>query len=206
MNAEEVVRLCEALLLKEKEGPLMPLRKNMKNDGERRLGLRLTCKLLSANMVNREAFCVFLRIWRTLECVDVEVINGNIFSFTFKNDRDRQHVLNGGPWSFDKALLVLEAPVGKGDIQGMQFNRVVFWIQIHNIPLLCMTSEIGQFLSGMIGEVKEIDIGKTGKCVGKYIRVRVVINVDVPLRRILRVDIMQDGKEIVMMLMYERLP
>ncbi|KAK0592991.1 hypothetical protein LWI29_028727 [Acer saccharum] len=42
MNAEEVTRLCEALLLKEKEGPLMSLRENMKNDGERRLGLRLT--------------------------------------------------------------------------------------------------------------------------------------------------------------------
>ena len=40
-------------------------------------------------------------------------------------------------------------------------------------------------LGSMIGVVKEIDDGGTGDCAGKYIRVRVVVNVDQPLRRIL---------------------
>ncbi|KAK3218780.1 hypothetical protein Dsin_012750 [Dipteronia sinensis] len=57
----------------------------------------------------------------------------------------------------------------------------------------------------MIGEVKEIDTGKSGDCVGKYIRVRVVVRVDKPLRRILRLDVVCDGKESVMLLWYERL-
>ncbi|KAK3193191.1 hypothetical protein Dsin_024501 [Dipteronia sinensis] len=127
MNAEEVARLCEALTLKEKDGPLMALGASMKEDGEKRLGLRMSGKLLSAKLVNREAFFgVFPRIWRTLEEVDTEVIDGNIFSFTFRNERDRQQVLNGGLWSFDKVLLVLEVPVRKGEIQGMQFNKAAF--------------------------------------------------------------------------------
>jgi hypothetical protein len=138
--------------------------------------------------------------------VETEVIAGNIFSFTFNNDNDRRQVIQGGPWSFDKALLVLEEPTGKGDIQQMNFNKATFWVQIHRVPLLCMTADIVRFLGEMIGEVKDVDGGKTGDCVGKYVRVRVVINVNTPLRRILRVDVMGDGSESMMLLRYERLP
>ncbi|TXG65324.1 hypothetical protein EZV62_006599 [Acer yangbiense] len=100
-------------------------------------------------------------------------IEGNTFSFTFKDDKDQNQVLQCGPWSFDKLLIVLEEPVGK---------------------------EIGRFLGSLIGYVKEVDDGGSGDCAGKYIRVRVVINVDQPLRCILRVDVLRDGKESTMML------
>ncbi|KAK2647951.1 hypothetical protein Ddye_015440 [Dipteronia dyeriana] len=56
----------------------------------------------------------------------------------------------------------------------------------------------------MIGEVKES--GGSRDCAGKYIRVRVVVNVDQPLCRILRVDVLGDSKESTMLLRYERLP
>ncbi|KAK3219716.1 hypothetical protein Dsin_013686 [Dipteronia sinensis] len=69
-----------------------------------------------------------------------------------------------------------------------------------------MTTEIARFLGNMIEEVQEVDEGKYGDCVGKYICVRVVINVDEPLRRILRVDVMRDGKQTTTLLQYERLP
>ncbi|KAK3225039.1 hypothetical protein Dsin_004901 [Dipteronia sinensis] len=69
-----------------------------------------------------------------------------------------------------------------------------------------MTSEIGRFLGGMIGEVKEVDDGGSGDCVGKYIRVRVVIDVTQPLRHILRVDVLNDDKESTIQLRYEKLP
>ncbi|TXG60337.1 hypothetical protein EZV62_014910 [Acer yangbiense] len=122
-----------------------------------------------------------------MEEFEIEVITGNTFSFTFQNANDRWLVLHGGLWSFDKAILVLEESMGKGDIKGMCFNKVAFWIQIHNVPLICMTAEIGRFLGEMVDEVKEVDTRKSGDCVGKFIRVRVVVQVDKPLRHILRV-------------------
>ncbi|KAK3182824.1 hypothetical protein Dsin_030110 [Dipteronia sinensis] len=57
----------------------------------------------------------------------------------------------------------------------------------------------------MIGDVLEIDDELSGDCVRKYICVRVVINVDEPLQRILWVDVMRDGNETIMLLRYERL-
>ncbi|TXG70544.1 hypothetical protein EZV62_005479 [Acer yangbiense] len=195
MDAQEIAKLCENLSLKDKVGPLMPLQTGLKDDGEKRLALLLASRIKSNKLVNREAFINLIpRIWRLRYGVDIEVIEGNTFSFTFKDETNRYQVLQGGPWSFDKALPVLEEPTGKGDIREMRFNQVAFWIQIHNVPLLCMTTEIGRFLGSMIGVVKEIN-DMTGDYAGKYIRVRVVVNVDQPLHRILRVDVLRDGKE-----------
>ena len=127
MSADKVARLCKALSLKEKEGPLMPLQVDLKTDGVKRMGFRLIGKLISNKLVNRDAFTsLFPRIWRTMEDFEIEVLSGNTFSFTFKSANDRWQVLQGGPWSFDKALLVLEEPTGNGDIQGMKFNRTAF--------------------------------------------------------------------------------
>ncbi|KAK2634999.1 hypothetical protein Ddye_029791 [Dipteronia dyeriana] len=155
MNADEVVDLYEALSLKEKEEMLVLLQAALRDDGEKRLTLRLVGKVTTNKIVNREAF--------------VE-------------------------------------PQGICDIQVMDFTKATFWVQIHNVPLLCMAKKIGIFLGSINGEVREIDSDPSGECVGKFIKVQVLINVTQPLRRILRVDIMNDGKESTMLLRYERLP
>ncbi|TXG57376.1 hypothetical protein EZV62_018689 [Acer yangbiense] len=122
------------------------------------------------------------------------------------NQKDRRRVLIGEPWSFDNFLIVLAKPNGKGDILNIPFNKTAFWVQIHNVPLLCMTKQIGSFLGSLIGDVEEIDEGVSGDYDGKFLRVRVIINVDQPLRRILQVDVLGDREESVMLLRYEWLP
>jgi hypothetical protein len=47
---------------------------------------------------------------------------------------------NGGPWHFDRALLVIQEPRGLGDVRLMSFDKATFWVQIHNAPMLCMTT------------------------------------------------------------------
>ncbi|TXG48439.1 hypothetical protein EZV62_027733 [Acer yangbiense] len=136
-------------------------------------------------MVNWDVFMHLIpKIWKIRQGVDIEVVDGNMFSFTFRCVDDRRQVFHGGPWRFDKALLALAEPSGKGDIQEIAFTKVAFWIQIHNVLLLCTF----------------------GECVGKYIRIQVAIDLSKPLHRILKVDILRDGKEMTMLLRYEKLP
>ncbi|KAL5835513.1 hypothetical protein ACOSQ3_015071 [Xanthoceras sorbifolium] len=56
-----------------------------------------------------------------------------------------------------------------------------------------------------IGVVREIDT-VVGNCLGKYIRVRVVIDITKPLQHFLKVNMGGSGKAVVMLLRYELLP
>ncbi|KAL5763795.1 hypothetical protein ACOSQ2_016389 [Xanthoceras sorbifolium] len=72
----------------------------------------------------------------------------------------------------------------------MEFTKTAFWVQIHNVPLLYMTKDIGFFLGALIGDVVDLDVGASGDCYGKYIHVRVVVDITQPLKRFLKVKIM----------------
>ncbi|KAK2659499.1 hypothetical protein Ddye_006032, partial [Dipteronia dyeriana] len=175
------------------EGPVRKLDERLKSVAMDRMALCLVGKIISNRTINRAAFIrVIGKIWQVKKGVDVESVTGNIFTFHFNDQEDRNHVLSGGPWSFDDALIILEKPVGKGAIESLNFNHAEFWVQIHQIPQLCMTKEIGRFLNEMIGEVVEVDGGAVEDCVGKFIRVKIRINIEKPLRRCLQVDIKGD--------------
>ncbi|KAK3184761.1 hypothetical protein Dsin_032047 [Dipteronia sinensis] len=138
--------------------------------------------------------------------VEIEIVKNNFFLFHFKTGEDRCWVLAGGPWTFDGDLIMLEMPTGRGEIENMRFNLADFWVQIHCVPLLCMTKEIGQFLEDFVGNVLEVDMDASGDWVGKFLRIRILLDVEKPLRRWLRVDVMRDGVETPMILKYEQLP
>ncbi|KAL5862027.1 hypothetical protein ACOSQ4_003323 [Xanthoceras sorbifolium] len=50
----------------------------------------------------------------------------------------------------------------------MKFNEAEFWIQVHNIPIVCMNRETGSFIGKKIEALREIDLEATGDCLGKY--------------------------------------
>ncbi|TXG49183.1 hypothetical protein EZV62_025058 [Acer yangbiense] len=69
-----------------------------------------------------------------------------------------------------------------------------------------MTEEIGRFLGSIVGEVVEFDDGVSGTFMAKFLRVWVILETDKPLCRCLKVDVLGDGVESVMLVKYERLP
>ncbi|KAK3183028.1 hypothetical protein Dsin_030314 [Dipteronia sinensis] len=68
-----------------------------------------------------------------------------------------------------------------------------------------MSREVGKFLGKMIGEVREVDLENTRDEASMFLRVRVVIDIDVPLQRCLLVDLLGIGKVTTLLLRYERL-
>ncbi|TXG60692.1 hypothetical protein EZV62_015265 [Acer yangbiense] len=206
MDTNELALLCSALSVKERDGLVKTLDEGLINMGERRLSLCLVGRVFTSKLINREAFMnVIPSVWRISEGVEVEWIEVNTFAFHFKNFEDLKRVLSGGPWSFDRAMIIFEEPVGDGDIKNMKFNKLDIWVQIHNMPLLCMTEEIGIFLGKMIGDVHDVDLEAAKDVSGRFIRVRVVIDVLEPLLRSLRVDLLGNGKITTMLLRHERL-
>ncbi|KAK2656771.1 hypothetical protein Ddye_009823 [Dipteronia dyeriana] len=57
----------------------------------------------------------------------------------------------------------------------------------------------------LIGDFEDIDVGVTGECFRKYMRIKVAISVSRPLKRFLLMEL-KKGKETILLLRYERLP
>lgn len=62
---------------------------------------------------------------------------------------------------------MLEEPIGSGDISKLLFGGCSFWVQFHDLPMICMTKEAGWSLGNMLGRVENIDDRVAGDCL-KY--------------------------------------
>ncbi|KAK3219548.1 hypothetical protein Dsin_013518 [Dipteronia sinensis] len=113
MNFEELAMLCSALSIKEKERLAGTLDSNLKEKGERLMFLCLVGKVLTNKLVNKDALInVLTTIWRANEGVEIEVLEGNVFAFYFKNTEDMKYIQSRGPWTFDRAIIAFEEPSG----------------------------------------------------------------------------------------------
>lgn len=72
---------------------------------------------------------------------------------------------------------MLSEPTGISDIKSQSFTHASFWVQIHNIPIMCMDKEAIQKLGEKMVQVKEIDTDEAGECIGQFARVRISIDI-----------------------------
>ncbi|PON68355.1 hypothetical protein PanWU01x14_096750 [Parasponia andersonii] len=121
------------------------------------------------------------------EDLKLGLIGQNTFVFSFKHEIEKRRILEGEPWCFSKSLLVLkefddlESP-GQGD-----YRFVKFWVRMFNLPLHGMTEGIGRYLENRLGRCIEVEMDKNGHCWGHYLRVRVQVDVTMPLMRGMKV-------------------
>ncbi|KAK9105385.1 hypothetical protein Scep_022229 [Stephania cephalantha] len=119
---------------------------------------------------------------------------------------DQEIVLKGGPWSYDNQLIVLLKPEGIGDLEALDFTYSSIWIQIHRVPLAFMTHKVATYIGNKIGTIEEVDLGALGDCEGKFLQIKVKINLLEPLPIGLKVDLQGAGHKVSLVLQYERLP
>ena len=109
------------------------------------------------------------------------------------------------PWSFNKSLLVLGNFAGHEKSEEVNLQWCPFWVQIHGLPLGLMTTKIATVLGESIGDVEEVDADGEKMAWGKFLRVRVAINISKPLKRGTRITIEGKGSMLVVF-KYEKLP
>ncbi|TXG53199.1 hypothetical protein EZV62_022368 [Acer yangbiense] len=183
MSANEIASLCENLSIKDEDGAIHQISEEMGIVGVEDVDHCLVGKVLSGKKVNREAFkSVIEHLWSPFGNVEIEVVGENVFMFFFNNSEDRNRVWGRGPWHFDKCLLVLEKPTGTGEI-----------------------TKIAKWMAEQIGEVIEIPT-ESRDCWGKFLRIKVRIDISKPLKRWLRLSLDKSGNIVVVGLKYERFP
>lgn len=119
-------------------------------------------KLYYRPNVNFQAFLNTMKLaWKT-EHVSCTVLEPGFFSFSFKSEADKQKVLDSGPWSFSRNLLVLKQC--DPDVLEMcyDFTHCPFWVHLYGLPFGRVTTDIVKDIAAKIGEVIDVKLEAKG--------------------------------------------
>lgn len=114
-----------------------------------------------------------------------------------------EKILTTEPWSFDKHLVVLQRYDRETDLIDMKFNKVTFWVQVHDIPIQFRNKKVAARICSAIGTVNETRDDSEIEGNG-FIKTGVTIDISKPLSRG-RVITLENGKELWVSFKYERL-
>lgn len=143
-------------------------------------------------------------IWRPARGMTVKDLKPGLFLFQFYHIDDMEWVLNGGPWSFDNAMLVLsKINVGEDPLEVPLFS-LQFWIQLFGVPSGLMTEAAGKQLGNFFGSFIAYDPNNNTSIWRECMRIKISIDVRQPLKRKKKIC-KRNGVECIVQCKYERL-
>lgn len=136
--------------------------------------------------------------------INIKEIESGIFLFQFYYKEDMQWVLNGGPWAFDSAMLLVDVIPQGVDPLRVQLWFLNIWIQVHNLPNGFMTEAVGKQLGNFFGEFLLYDVKNNTSIWRECMRIKIKIDVRKSLKRKKRIT-RRNGSEFIVTCKYERL-
>jgi hypothetical protein len=135
------------------------------------------------------------RIWCPIKGLGCKELKENVFLFTFSQISGWKRATEDGPWWFDKELIVIEKFDPRKTTEDYLFNIVPIWVRIFGLPLGVMNRGMGERIGDIIGEAEEVDVGEDGNAVGKFLRVKIRMDITKPLMRGTVVDLEEERGE-----------
>jgi 14-3-3 protein epsilon len=143
-------------------------------------------------------------LWKPVKGVTIKEATQGKFLFHFAHPFDMEAVLNGGPWTFDNNMLLLEQVQIGMQIENIPLVHTTMWVQIHNLPMGLMKENVGMRLANYIGSFVEYDKNNGSSFWRQYMRVRVKLDVRKPLKRDTKV-MNKEGQWCTVNFKYEKL-
>ncbi|KAK5785224.1 hypothetical protein PVK06_039787 [Gossypium arboreum] len=112
--------------------------------------------------------------------------------FQFFHVVDMQRVLAGTPWFFNEHLIVLHELKQGEDPLVVPLLSSEFWVQVHDLPPGLMTNLLAKQFRNFLGQFLEYNTTILTMGINKFMRVRVRLDVSLPLKRRKKIQI---GKE-----------
>nr|POF25458.1 hypothetical protein CFP56_46295 [Quercus suber] len=145
---------------------------------------RLAGRFFTKRVLNVEAVGrTFKPLWKLKGEVKIRDLGDNILIFDFEEGLDMERVLDLEPWSYDKYMVAFERVSEIENVPLLEFNRVNFWVQIHNVPERSLTQATSESVGKTIGKVLEVADPEDDGASNEFLRVRVSIDISKPLPR-----------------------
>jgi hypothetical protein len=155
---------------------------------ERELEINLALCLVGRFLTNRPIRLQWMKVamggvWSPVRGVTIKQAETGIFVFQFHHHLDLKKVLKGGPWFYNKHMLILGSMAEASVPSQVPLYTVPFWVQVHNIPVGSMSEKNGKQIAASLGEFLEYDEKNNSNFWRKYMRIRVMLDVRKPLRQ-----------------------
>ena len=143
--------------------------------------------------------------WKLSSDLRIVDVGKNIFQFKFNSQYQMEWVEKNGPWNFDNNLLLMCRWKKGLFVTNISFTHSPFWVQVWGLPFKNMFEEVGRDLGNRLGKYIEIDKRSWLSEQAKFMRIRVDLPIDRPLRRGANI-VNLEGEKFWVTFMYERLP
>lgn len=165
----------------------------------------LVGRFLTEKSLNfREMKSKMADIWRPARGLTIKDLKPGLFLFQFYHVDDLEWVLNGGPWSFDGAMLVIsKIGVGEDPLEVPLFH-LKCWIQLYGVPSGLMTEAAGKRMGNFFGSFISYDPNNNSSIWRECMRIRIDVDIRQPLKRKKKIC-RRNGTENIVNCKYERL-
>ncbi|OMP08294.1 hypothetical protein COLO4_06602 [Corchorus olitorius] len=109
-------------------------------------------KILTEKPLNRRGVVgVIQSTWPRKEIVAVREMGSNLYAISFASQKFMEEVLANGPWSVMGCSLNLRKWEIGQVISDLDFSKIDFWIQVHNLPIEMLTFQNAEKIGAVIG-------------------------------------------------------
>lgn len=203
-NVEDINNQFAGMNVEDEENAELIIADGVEDNADK-FELCLVGRFLTERNINSRAMKSKLAdVWRPARGINIKDIKPDVFLFQFYHADDMAWVRNGGPWSFDGAMLVVDSIPKGGDPLEVPLYELKFWIQIHGLPSGFMSESVGKQLGNFFGSFIEYDPNNNTSIWRESMRLRIKLDVRKPLKRKKKLC-KKDGTECVVQCKYERL-
>ena len=99
----------------------------------------------------------FSQLWHTRNGFKIKDQGNHIVLFIFQNKFNSDRILSSQPWSFNKFLVVFQRYENSIHVRNLDFEKVLLWVQVYDIPFSFMNIIVAEGICSGIGEVSPSD-------------------------------------------------
>jgi hypothetical protein len=164
-------------------------------------------KVFAERLVNPNGLAQALgKIWCPIKGVICKDLGENHFLFTFLQASGKRRALEDDPWMFGKELVVMVEYDGEKTLEEMEFAFIPIWVRISKIPFGMMNKATGEAIGKEMGDFLSMDKDEDNTAVGRYLRIKVRIDIRKPLMRGVTLCVGKEEKSLWCPVVYEFLP
>ncbi|KAF8408800.1 hypothetical protein HHK36_004869 [Tetracentron sinense] len=134
----------------------------------------------------------------------MELANGFIL-FSFSNNQEFRKFFDNQPWSFTGYPLLMIPWQPDILVSELKLSLLPVWAQVHALPPEYLTLEVITILAGNIGSTDTIETPAKGFDKGRFLRLRITIDIRYPLRPIVMLTLLS-GESKPFPVTFEKLP